>query len=110
MKLIATVDKIISVTQHNDDDVEFTVMCMDGVQRVFHDSGFTNIRAGYQFEYESEIPPHLCNPDYKTVYETIDKALQDSTDNILGKVLSALQGRINPLEARRIIIDRLLLK
>jgi Asp-tRNA(Asn)/Glu-tRNA(Gln) amidotransferase B subunit len=43
------------------------------------------------------------------IYETIDKALQDSTDNILGKVMSALSGRINPEEARKIIIDRLLI-
>jgi hypothetical protein len=50
-KKVATIQQILKVTQHND-DIEFTVMCCDGIKRVFHDWGFTDIRPGYSFEYE----------------------------------------------------------
>lgn len=53
-KQIAAIKQILSVTQHNDDDIEFEVLCCDDVVRTFHDCGFVNIKAGHSFEFEKD--------------------------------------------------------
>jgi len=117
----ATVDKILTLSHACDSDNEdywiCTVLCDDGKMRTIGSRDGDNItlenegviKQGYQFEYESELPPQLCQPDYKMVYETIDKFLIESEDVLLGNIMKALQGRINPEVARNIIRQRLLI-
>ena len=121
MKQIATVDKIISVRPCLAYDVgwDCDVLCTDGKIRKLSNScdgdnvsnldGYAIIKQGYQFEFEHELPPRLCNPDYKIVYETIDNFLVESENVLLGNVMKALHGRINPAEAQKIIKQRLLI-
>jgi len=51
----AIIEQIISVSQHNDDEIEFTVLCTDGVTRSFIDFGFTGISAGWSFQYDDKL-------------------------------------------------------
>jgi len=118
MKLTATVDKILSVYVAEFEEFEIDVLCTDGrVRKLSNKQNSDNLEAidyikvipGYKFEYESEILPYCINTDYKTVYATIDDFLHDSKDILIGKVMRALKGRINPAEAQKIINERLLL-
>jgi len=114
----ATVEKIIAVYPVHHEEWSCDVLCTDGIIRKIEYARLDEnghmieddvIKQGYQFEYESELPPHLCQPDYKTAYETIDKFLIESEDVLLGNIMKALKGRINPEVARNIIRQRLLI-
>jgi len=121
MKQIATVDKILTLSHAFDSDYQnywiCTFLCDDGKMRTIGIGEGDNItlenegviKQGYQFEYESELSLQLCQPDYKAVYETIDKFLIESEDVLLGNIMETLQGRINPEVARNIIRQRLLI-
>ena len=121
MKQTAIVGKIISVTPCLPYDAGWVcdVLCTDGkIRTISNFMGSDNlaevdgeciIKNGFSFEVKSELPPQLCQTDYKTIYETIDKFLVENEGVLLGNIMKTLHGRENPAQVREIIKKRLLI-